>query len=410
MFANFKSLVRSAAPGSSSVANNQFPDPRSPDLSSRAASGISPEEPPLVSVTSDLPEYGGSPSPRPQERRAAPHHTPTQPAPAAAWPKSATATPGRSRIEVVLDVSPYRPLPGQRLWRDADLDDPEEQLASSKVHRSPSRKKRKLTPSDHHPTPTTASSHPHAQNPITPSAPATDKRPRGRPKGWRPGMPSYKTGKLSASAARYLDEHGNLVPRAPKSASGPAKRRGRPPRAPPRTARQVWEHMAAPTYVPFLCEWVGCKAELQNADTLRRHVHKVHGPGKESAGVACRWGKCGRQQQSGEKTVLMVPEFYEHVETRHLIPLVWHVGDGVRNEVCFRGAQTTVEADQIPSYLLGPDGEQVTPWVNHQAEEDHIARMRNRNKLRDILIQRNANAPSAEEDEDMDGSSPPPPV
>lgn len=330
------------------------------------------QEPPLVTVTSDLPEYGGSPSPRPNT-------APQQ--------QSASSTPGRARIEVVLSASPNRP-PGHKLWEEADLQ--EDELCNSDVRLTPG-KKRKLGPGDRT-NPTAAAAAADSSNLI---------KKRGRPKGWRPGMPSYATvGKSKSSTKTYaVDEHGHRIP---ASAAGPGKRRGRPPRAPPPTARMVWEGVEPPAYVPFLCEWVGCKAELQNADTLRRHVRKVHGPlkGQEEEGLACLWGNCGREQAPGQEKVFVGEEFHAHMEKKHLVPLVWHLGDGPKNDL-FMGSSTKPEVggEKIPAYLLGPDGKQVTPWVKYQHEEDNMTRMRNRNRLRQILFQRDENAPMTEEDE-----------
>lgn len=376
----FRGTTQPTAQGSASGTFNQHP---------QTPTHYQPQEPPLVAVTSDLPEYGGSPSPRPDDQ-AAPHHP---------IPHSALSTSNRSRLEVVLNASPGK-LPGHRLWQEAHLADPnygEDELASPVDHPSPAKKRKAGRP---------VGSKSHQSTPVPAADPSAPKR-RGRPKGWRPGMPSTKTGKPTASAARYLDEHGNRIPHAPSSAvkggGGPPKRRGRPPRAPPRapppTARKVWEAMEAPTYVTFLCEWTRCKAELQNAETLRRHVRKLHGlKERDGGGWVCRWAKCGRVVEGEERVFATVEELHAHLEARHFVPLVWQVGDGACNAQCVPRSAAQVE-EKIPAYLLGPDGKQVTPWVKYQKEEDNATRMRNRNRLRDILMQRDANAPLQEEDE-----------
>lgn len=345
---------------------------------------VKAEEPPLVTVTSDLPEYGGyggSPSPRRNQGPAR------------------STTPGRARLEVVLNVSPYKPLPGQKLWAEADMaaiddgdgkgDGGKDELVS---------RKRKVAP-------TMAASSPRlAHNSAMPAHAATGKRSRGRPKGWRPGMPSTKTGLLTASAFRYLDKDGNRIvpptsPMGPKS--GVQKRRGRPPRAPSPTPREVWERLAPPPYVPFICEWKGCKAELQNMETLRRHVRKLHGLGHGGM-LSCRWGRCGRQEQ-GQEPSFTLAGLHAHMERRHLMPLVWYVGDGVRNERLMDSEQPTKDEDQVPGYLLGANGEQITPWVKGQEVEDFVTWRENRNRLKQILLQRDQNAPLEDEDEeDMD--------
>lgn len=380
MFGAFRVPAQGSAPGPSNA-----PQP--------ATLPNQPQEPPLLAVTSDLPEFGGSPSPHPDEHAAA-ESGPT--------PHSALSTPSRSRLEVVLKASP-RPPPGHQSWQEADLNN-EDELSTSAAHQPSPPKKRKpgrpFGSKSHQHTSTETPAHPQQPAATATPNPGTEKRRRGRPKGWRPGMPSLKTGKPTASASRYVDEHGNPIPRAAKSTAeaGAPKRRGRPPRAPPATARKVWETMAAPTYVPFLCEWTGCKAQLQNVDTLRRHVHKLHGTAGPDGAAVCRWGKCGRIGVGEEGKFATAEELRAHVEERHFVPLVWFVGDGVRNATSLPRSAAQ-EEEKIPAYLLGPDGKQVTPWVKHQKEEDHAARMKNRNRLRDIIMQRDANAPLQEEDE-----------
>lgn len=384
--------------GSAPLGTHQQRASEVPTLLKSTSDGKS-EEPPLVTVTSDLPEYGGSPSPLPEESHA-PAKRPLHPTPQGAG----STTPGRARLEVLLNVSPYKPLPGESLWTEADLDDDREEDELVAVENNVSSRKRKATHT------LTASSSLNVGSPATP-AQVTGKRSRGRPKGWRPGMPSTKTGLPTASAFRYLDKDGNRIAPPPPSSVAPKstgqKRRGRPPRAPSPTPREIWERLDPPQYVPFICEWKGCKAELQNMETLRRHVWKLHGLDKDGV-VVCWWGRCGRQEQGQQQQVLTPESFHEHMEERHLMPFVWHVGDGVRNEKLIYGELAPKEEEKVPAYLLGPDGKQVTPWVRDQEVEDFLTWRENRNRLKQILLQRDQNAPFEEEEDakEEDGTSP----
>lgn len=353
-------------------------------------SDINVEEPALMALTSDPLQYGGSPHSKPKGGQQI----------------AGSSTPGRSRLEVVLNVSPYKPLPGKTsLWTEEDLNDhASPQPVTTSAPESSSRKRKAPY--------TTATSSSTLQvndnnNPTTMPAQGTAKRTRGRPKGWRPGMPSTKTGLPTASASRYLDKDGNPIAPAPSSAgpksntTGP-KRRGRPPRAPSPTPRELWERLKPPQYVPFLCEWKGCKAELQNMETLRRHVRKVHGFGLHNGGLRCRWGACGLQEQGQEQLFITPEALHEHMEEEHLVPFVWHVGDGVRNQKLILSSELSTEDDEkAPAYLLGPDGEQVTPWVKGQEVEDFLTWRANRNRLKQILLQRDQNAPFEEEEEEQ---------
>ncbi|KAH8769849.1 hypothetical protein F5883DRAFT_628984 [Diaporthe sp. PMI_573] len=281
-----------------------------------------------------------------------------------------TTPVSEARIEVVLDVSPHKSSPQEGLFfGEADLED---ELVTSDLTRLGA------LPAAQGPTPGDALA------PVTPAPPTTVKRGRGRPKGWRPGMPSWKTGLPTA--------RGSTGP-GPGPKSTGQKRRGRPPRRPSPTPREVFERQAAPRYVPFLCEWPGCKAELQNLARLRKHIHVVHG---RVDPLLCRWARC-----KDNRTVFAHEfEFQDHVDEEHLTPFVWHVGEGQRNERPINKADETSE--ELPAYLLGRDGEQVTPWVKDQEIQDFLTWRESRRRLKHILMQRDANAPSEDEDEDED--------
>lgn len=296
--------------------------------------------------------------------------SPSQPAPGSALTPG--RAPGQARIEVVLDVSPHKSSTQQGLFfGEADLED---ELVTSDLTRQGALPAAKGPTSG------------NALALLTPAPPATVKRGRGRPKGWRPGMPSWKTGLPTA--------RGSTGP-APKSTG--QKRRGRPPRQPSPTPREVFERQAAPRYVPFLCEWPGCKAELQNLARLRKHIHVVHG---RVDPLLCRWAHC-----KDKRTVFAQEfEFQDHVDEEHLTPFVWHVGDGQRNERPITKADETSE--QLPAYLIGQDGQQVTPSVKDQEIQDFLTWRENRRRLKHILMQRDANAPSEDEDDEASNEEP----
>lgn len=193
----------------------------------------------------------------------------------------------------------------------------------------------------------------------------------------------------------------------------------------------VWSAVHPPRFVPFLCEWVSCKAELVNLETLRRHVRIVHGrpdetgdsetagsddSGESEAGEAvesggvkrekrdgpsqqrwrCRWGKrCGTGTRLWkEGTVFDNKTDWElHVEQRHLVPFEWHVGDGPRNTL----HREPEDRNKVPKYLLDSNGNQVTPWTKNQRIEGSAGRRKRRKKLRELLLRRDENLPSEDE-------------
>lgn len=131
-------------------------------------------------------------------------------------------------------------------------------------------------------------------------------------------------------------------------------------------------------------------------------MRKVHGFGLHNGGLRCRWGACGLQEQGQEQLFITPEALHEHMEEEHLVPFVWHVGDGVRNQKLILSSELSTEDDEkAPAYLLGPDGEQVTPWVKGQEVEDFLTWRTNRNRLKQILLQRDQNAPFEEEEEEQ---------
>lgn len=240
-----------------------------------------------------------------------------------------------------------------------------------------------------------------AASPVSAPAPAPAPVPapapqpsagRGRPKGWRPGM-SYASlrgpdaGRLAAetAAARRTARQA----KAKALPLGYAKRRGRPPKAPSPLPWEIYQTLQT-SFAAFLCEWRGCKAELHNLDTLRRHVSVVH---CRKAPLVCYWGKCA--QAASSETFPNVPSLRAHVEKAHLVPFSWHVGDGPQNT---SGPKKPVDDEEIPDYLKDDHGNQVTPSIRDQKVEDFVTWKNNRQKLKELLIRMNENLPSEESD------------
>jgi hypothetical protein len=210
---------------------------------------------------------------------------------------------------------------------------------------------------------------------------------RGRPKGWKPGM-SYSSLREPNAVARPVRQA------KPKTLLlGSTKRRGRPPKAPSPLPWQVYRSLEK-SFAAFLCEWRGCKAELHNLDTLRRHILVVH---CRKRPTVCQWGKCGKQV-----IAVVFPDQQSlriHIEQAHLIPFSWHVGDGPQNDSSRRQLP---EEEEIPDYLKDECGNQVTPSVRDQEVEDFATYKNNRQKLKDLLVRMNENLPSEESDSPND--------
>lgn len=158
-----------------------------------------------------------------------------------------------------------------------------------------------------------------------------------------------------------------------------------------------------PKYTPFGCEWYDtkkfpgedegkCPAELQNLETLRLHVHLVHG---NHTPYVCKWAKCARKAGTDVENYETADALRDHMEEAHLIPYSWHMGDGYQN----RGIDTLKvkkKPEELPDYLF-KDGIQVTPSVRDQQFEDTAAMQERKKRLREIQRQAQENAPTEQE-------------
>ncbi|KAI1422086.1 hypothetical protein F5Y12DRAFT_764357 [Xylaria sp. FL1777] len=223
-------------------------------------------------------------------------------------------------------------------------------------------------------------------------APSSEAKKRGRPKGWKPGTP-YTTDPNS----RYRKRETRAA--ESQGETQEVKRRGRPPRPPELSFRERYLQ-SNPYYVPFKCEWdlskdsqqqqsSLCPAELQNMDTLRKHVFSVHG---DMDPLVCRFSHC--KDRKPPLRFETEDEFESHMETKHFASYLWHLGEGCQNN----GIWTLKhKPDKLPAYLFDEHGNQVTPSVaDQQLENDHQVKERRR-KLRKLLQQQNENAPTEEE-------------
>lgn len=143
-----------------------------------------------------------------------------------------------------------------------------------------------------------------------------------------------------------------------------------------------------PDFLAYLCEWTGCKAELHNLGTLRRHLYVVHGNND-----TCLWAEC--KHTSPAQVFSSSEDFKRHMEEAHLVPMGWHVGDGPLNN----RMATKTKDEAVPSFLKDKDGQQVTPSVADQEVEDMETWKNNRRKLKELLKRRNEQLPDDESDD-----------
>lgn len=129
---------------------------------------------------------------------------------------------------------------------------------------------------------------------------------KGRPVGWRKNVHSREAQGLPA------------YPKPPKDLS----KLGRPSKGAKEKA------IVQPQWQSYHCEWQGCKAELLNLDTLKKHLVKVHGREVDGGrGYQCVWRDCDRQPGEGGG-FSDLEQWFSHVDHEHLQPIAWKQGDG----------------------------------------------------------------------------------
>ncbi|MCJ1413349.1 hypothetical protein MMC19_007454 [Ptychographa xylographoides] len=172
-------------------------------------------------------------------------------------------------------------------------------------------------------------------------------RRRGRPPGSKNGTPtrggsSTRGRRGNRNAQIPADGIGVVLPSRSASPSSRIshvesvnepvrKKKGRP------------SHQATtPTFQVFKCQWQGCRAELHNLETLRRHLFKLHGrkdgedtesesePGNQK--IPCLWIGCEQEGIFSSTTGILkfddMESWKQHVEKRHLADMAWELGDG----------------------------------------------------------------------------------
>ncbi|KAB8627253.1 hypothetical protein FH972_026086 [Carpinus fangiana] len=204
-------------------------------------------------------------------------------------------------------------------------------------------------------------------------------RPLGAPNTASPA------GSMGYAALRAVDEHGN-----------PIKKKGRPVGwrkwmqkdvgASPSVGKgpsvaKAKKADPEPVYQVYKCEWRDCRAELHNLATLRKHIHKVHGNCGTDGQWTCHWRECGFIQpiteanthrttsQFRQYTYSSIESWKGHVETVHLRPIAWKLGDGPLGGVSDR------ESELSEAYMSDRQGRRVTPQID-MPESDGAAMLR----------------------------------
>jgi hypothetical protein len=185
--------------------------------------------------------------------------------------------------------------------------------------------------------------------------------PKSQSSGQKPpsGMPTASPIGYASFAQTTVDENGNVVKRkgrpvgwrksihsreahglTPASHSKPTTNTANRLRqqSQPKSDR---DSLQEPHYQVYACGWDGCRAELHNLDTLKKHVIKLHGKPSADNGFECDWAYCnlagtstdhrGRQQKRDDQDparFATIEQWVQHIDKAHLQPVAWKLGDG----------------------------------------------------------------------------------
>lgn len=181
--------------------------------------------------------------------------------------------------------------------------------------------KRRMSPQSGSATPSDSRSFEPKERSIGGDMISLPQKKRGRP---------FKTAEAAVAAAARI--HLDATDLTPK------RRPGRPAKG---TSDLVFLPPPNPIFHPFLCEWMGCKAELHNFDTMRKHLFTVHCKKIHPGRYTCLWANCKTPRKDVVDSTIQEEsnalssfecrtrkELQKHVEEAHLILLAWHMGDG----------------------------------------------------------------------------------
>lgn len=170
------------------------------------------------------------------------------------------------------------------------------------------------------------------------------------------------------------------------------KKRGRPFKYPQGPEEITPVIPPEPNFIPFICEWKNCPAELHNLDTLRAHLLTVHLWKQPYSGpYMCLWRRCGQEYrvmagETGSTTIIdkgvefkTKEEWQNHVKAAHLDPVAWYQGDGPSVAISFTKKP---QPEATYTFASGGEDQQVTPSVRTQPLEGGRAKVNNAARFR----------------------------
>lgn len=169
-------------------------------------------------------------------------------------------------------------------------------------------------------------------------------------------------------------------------------------RSPSPTPREIYDGLD-PLFVHFICEWEGCRAELDSFAKLKKHIVVAHGDQLRGT-KQCRLGKCSHLNDDATDMAALprvfasVEDLLCHLDSCHLDPILWQTGDGRHGH----GILTKEPPTQEYAPYLFWNGYQATPSIRDQKFETKAELRERQRKLDNIIAQALANAPLVEND------------
>ena len=152
----------------------------------------------------------------------------------------------------------------------------------------------------------------------------------------------------------------------PSRSTNSERKRKDSSREPSRSLKVAPQKKSSPAYKIYKCEWKGCKAELHNLETLRKHVRKLHRTKPNADGIPCLWSKCEKtrriyDKQTRSKKEVHYPHTFStptlwdaHMDKAHLEPTAWALGDGPSARPSGKSPRSPSPPNLHPSSPLPP--------------------------------------------------------
>jgi len=160
---------------------------------------------------------------------------------------------------------------------------------------------------------------------------------RGRPVGWRKAIHSRAANGLEGGQSSAHDANGAEQSHSEKVGQG--RKRGPKPGSQLKTKPEPFPE-PDPHFNVYECRFRGCRAQLHNLDTMKKHVLKVHGVPNRHGKYECNWMHCraegndasgkGKAPADNPATFDTIQDWSNHLEDAHFLGLARALGDGPR--------------------------------------------------------------------------------